>query len=63
MYTTILIRKLEGKRSHGRPSHKWDNIKTDLKEIGRRGVNWIHLSQDRDRWRAFVNTEMYIRIP
>jgi hypothetical protein len=27
------------------------------------GVVWIHLDQDRDRWRAFVNKVMKIRIP
>jgi hypothetical protein len=33
-----------------------DNIRMDLREIGREGVDRIHLSQDRDRWLAFVNT-------
>jgi hypothetical protein len=28
----------------------------DLKEIGRKGVDWIHLPQDRDGWRVLVNS-------
>jgi hypothetical protein len=35
-----------------------DNIRMDLKETGWEGVNWIHLAQDRDQWRAAVNTVM-----
>jgi hypothetical protein len=34
----------------------------DLKEIGIDGANWIRLTQDRVHWRAFVNTEMSLRI-
>jgi hypothetical protein len=33
-----------------------DGIRMDLREIGWRFVEWIHLAQDRDRWRAVVNT-------
>jgi hypothetical protein len=45
------------------PTRKWeDNIKMDPKEIGREGVGWIHLAQDRGRWRALVNTIMKLRI-
>jgi hypothetical protein len=40
-----------------------DNIKMDVNEIGWEVVNWIHVAQDRDRWRAFVNTVMSLRIP
>jgi hypothetical protein len=28
----------------------------DLREIGREGMDWIHLAQDRDQWKIFVNT-------
>jgi hypothetical protein len=46
----------EGKRPLGRPRHRWEGeIKMDLREIGWGGVEWIHLAQDRDRWRALVN--------
>jgi hypothetical protein len=40
-----------------------DNIKMDLKEIGWDGMNWIELAQDRDKWRALVNTAMNLRVP
>jgi hypothetical protein len=39
------------------------NGKIDLTEIGWEGVNWIHLVQDRDQWRAVVNTIMNLRVP
>jgi hypothetical protein len=42
-----------------RPRHKWeDNIKIGLREIGWVGMDWIRLAQDRDQWRALVNTVM-----
>jgi hypothetical protein len=40
-----------------------DNIKMDLREIGWDGMDWIDLAQDRDRWRALVNTVMSLRVP
>jgi hypothetical protein len=39
-----------------------DNIKTDLREIGWDGMDWIHLVQDRDKLKALVNTVMNLRI-
>jgi hypothetical protein len=48
----------------GRPRRRWeDNMKTDLREIGFGDVDWINLAQDRDRWRALVNTVMNLRVP
>jgi hypothetical protein len=40
-----------------------DNIKMDLREIGWDGMDWIDLAQDRDQWRAIVNTVMNLRVP
>jgi hypothetical protein len=40
-----------------------DNIKMDLREIGRDGADWIDLAQDMDRWRALVNMVMNLRVP
>jgi hypothetical protein len=61
---TILVGKPEMKRPLGRPRRRWeDNIKIDLKEIVLEGVHWIHLLQDRDRWRALMNTIMNPRVP
>jgi hypothetical protein len=39
-----------------------DNIKTDLTGIGWGGMDWINLAQDRDRWRALMNTIMNLRV-
>jgi hypothetical protein len=60
----VLVEKPEGKRPLGRPRLRWeDNIKTDLRETGINGANWIRLAQDSvQRW-AFVNTVMNIRFP
>ena len=60
----VLVGKPGGKRPLGRPRHRWeDNIKMDLQEVGCGVMDWIELTQDRYRWRAFVNTVMNIRVP
>jgi hypothetical protein len=40
-----------------------DNIKLDLRKIGWGGMDWIDLAQDRDQWRALVNTVMKLLVP
>jgi hypothetical protein len=35
----------------------------DLIEIGRDGVDWIYLAQDRNQWKALVNMKMKFRVP
>jgi hypothetical protein len=40
-----------------------DNIKIDLREIGRDGMDWIDLAQDRDQWGALMKTVMNLRVP
>jgi hypothetical protein len=60
----ILVGKLEGKRSLGRPRRRlMENIKMDLRDIGWDGMDWIDVAQDRDQWRALVNTVMNLRVP
>jgi hypothetical protein len=58
------VGKLEGKSLLGRPRRRWvNNIKMDLGEIGWDVADWIELTQDRDQWRALVNTVMNLRVP
>ena len=60
----VLVGKPEGRRRLGRPRLRWkDNIKMDLKEVGRGCGDWMELAQDRDRWRALVSTVMNFRVP
>jgi hypothetical protein len=60
----ILVGRPEGRRPLGRPRRRWENnIKMDLREIGFGDMDWIHWAQDRDRWRALVNTVMNLRVP
>jgi len=58
----IFVGKPEWKRPLGRPRHRWEYVRMDLKEIGREGVDWMYLAQDRDQWRAVVNTGMNFRV-
>jgi len=58
-----LVGKPEGKRPLGRSSRRWeDNIRMDLRKIGWKGVDLMHVAYDRDQWRALVNTVMNLRV-
>jgi hypothetical protein len=60
----ILVGKPEGKRPLGRPRLWWvDNIKMYLREIEWKGMDWIGVGEDRDQWRALLNTVMNLRVP
>ena len=64
----VLVGKTEGKRPLGRPRHRWeDNIIMDLLEVGQldggRGMEWIDLAQDKERWQAVMNTVMKPQVP
>jgi transposase len=60
----VLVGKPEGKIPLGRPRCRWvDNIKIYIRDIGYDGMDWIDLAEDRDQWRALVNTTMNLRVP
>jgi hypothetical protein len=59
----VLVGNPKGKRPHGRPRHGWeDGIRVDLVEISLRGMDWIQLAQDRDKWRSVVSVVMHLRV-
>jgi hypothetical protein len=59
----LLMGKPEGKRPLGKSRRSWeDGIRMDLSEIAWGSVHCIQLAQDRDRWRAIVNTVMNLRV-
>jgi hypothetical protein len=60
----ILVGKPEVKRPLERPRRRWVyNVKMDIREIGWGGMDWFDLVQDRDQWRALVNTVMNLWVP
>jgi hypothetical protein len=60
----LLVGKPEEKRPLGRPRRRLvDNIEMDLGERGWGDVVWIGLPQDRDKWRALVNSVMNLQVP
>jgi hypothetical protein len=60
----VVVGKPQGKRPLVRPRLRWeDSNKMDLQEVGCEGNDWIHLSQDRDRWRALANAVTNIWVP
>jgi hypothetical protein len=58
------VGKPEGKIPLRRPRCRWvDNIRMDLGKVGLGDVDWIGLAQDRNRWRALVNSVLNLRVP
>jgi hypothetical protein len=60
----LLVGNPEVRRPLGGPRRRWvDNIRIDLEEVGWDDVDWIGLANDRNRWRAFVNSVLNLRVP
>jgi hypothetical protein len=60
----LLLGKAKGRRPLGRPRRRWlVNIRINVVEMGWGDVDWIGLAHDRDRWRALVNSVLYLRVP
>jgi hypothetical protein len=61
---SVLVGKPEGRRPLGKPRRRWvDNIRMDLQEVRWGYMDWIGLTQDRDRWRTLVSAVMNLRVP
>jgi hypothetical protein len=59
----IFVGKSERKRPLGRPRRRRvDTIKMEFREIGWDGMDWIDFAQDRDQWRALVNTVLNLPV-
>jgi hypothetical protein len=60
----ILMGKHEGKRQFGTHWRRWENnINMDLQEVECRTMDWIDLTQDKDRWRDLVSAVTKLRLP
>jgi hypothetical protein len=60
----LLAGKPKGRRPLGRPKRRWlDNIRMDLVEVGWGDLDWIGLAQDREKWKALVNSVLNLRVP
>jgi hypothetical protein len=60
----LLVGNPVGKSPLERPKRLCvDNIKMDLKTIVWGGMDSIDLAQDRDQWRAILNTEINFWVP
>jgi hypothetical protein len=60
----IFVRKLGGKKLLSKPRYRWkDNIRMDLGKVGWKGVDWLHVVEDRDKWQALLNVVMNLKVP
>jgi hypothetical protein len=56
--------KPERQREPGKPRQRWrDNIRVNPKEMGSKGVDWIHMAQDRNKWWAHFKTIINSQVP
>jgi hypothetical protein len=59
----LFVGNPERRRPIGRPRRRWVDIRMGLGEVGWDGVDWIGLAQDRNRWRALVNSVKNLWVP
>jgi hypothetical protein len=60
----LLVGKPDRRRPLGRPRCRWvDNIRMGLVEVRWGDADRIGLAQDRDRWRALVDSVLNLWIP
>jgi hypothetical protein len=58
------VGKPKRKRPLERPRRRWvDNIRMDLGEVGWGDVDWIGLANNRNRWRAVLNSVLNLLVP
>jgi hypothetical protein len=58
------VGKTEGRRPLGRPRCRWlDNIRIYLVEVLWGDVDWTGLAQDREKWKALVNSVLNLWVP
>jgi hypothetical protein len=63
-HVSLLVARPEGQRQLGRPRRRWvDYIRMDLGEVELGDVDWIGLAQDRNGWRALVNSVLNLLVP
>jgi hypothetical protein len=59
----ILVGKPEKKIPLGKPTYRHvDNIKMDIRQVDWGDMDWIDLTQDRDQWKALVNTVVILQV-
>jgi hypothetical protein len=59
-----LVGKPEGRRPLGRLKRRCkDNIKMDFRKVGWKGMDWINLAQDRERWWNVINVVINLPVP
>jgi hypothetical protein len=57
-------KNLKGRDHFGEPKRRWENnVRMFLRELEWELVDWMHMAQDRNQWRAVVNTVMNLRVP
>jgi hypothetical protein len=59
----ILVGKHERKRPLRKPRRKWEDIIMMCLQEMEWGMDWINVTEDRERWRALVNVIMNLRVP